>query len=131
MYCPKCGKENADGASFCQSCGESFAVSGQTAAPAPPVYQGAPQQPMAQGARPNIPNHLAWAIVSIFLFWPTAIAAVVNATRVDSLAVMGDINGAQLASAKALKFCKISTWLFGIWIVLYATIMIIVAVAAR
>jgi hypothetical protein len=131
MYCPKCGKENADGASFCQSCGSSFAAPAQPVAPSPPAYQAAPYQAAPQGSVPKIPNHLGWSIVSIFLFWPTAIAAIVNSTRVDSLAIMGDVPGAQLASAKALKFCKISTWIFGVYIAIYILAMIIIAVVAN
>jgi hypothetical protein len=93
---------------------------GQTAQPpqTPPAYQPpahqAPQyQPSGlQGQRPHIPSYLGWAIAVLLLcFWPTGIAAVVYATRVDSMLAYGDIAGAWEASRKAKMWCWIS---FGI-----------------
>jgi hypothetical protein len=98
MYCPKCGKENAEGASFCQSCGADFSVPAPGAMPSPPPYQGAPVQP---GQVPHVPNYLVWSIICIFLCWLLAIPAIVNAVRVDSLLAVGDVAGARAASSRA------------------------------
>lgn len=55
-----------------------------------------------QGAPP--PNYLVWAILSVILCWPLAIPAIVFSTQVNSKWAMGDVAGAQDASAKAKKF---------------------------
>jgi hypothetical protein len=51
------------------------------------------------GVRPY--NYLAWSIVSIFLFWPLGIAAIINATKVDPAWQMGNAAMAQEHSNKA------------------------------
>jgi hypothetical protein len=122
MYCPKCGKENAEGSSFCKSCGESFAISGQVSAPVqttPPPYQGAPRQPAGQSDVPRIPNYLVWSIISLlFFFLIGGIVALVYATRVDSRLASGDVAGAQNASNKAKTWCVVSTVLFVVGVVI-------------
>jgi hypothetical protein len=59
-------------------------------------------------ANVNIPNYLVLGIVSIFCCWPIAIAAIINATKVNGLVAAGDIAGATDASAKAKKFAIIA-----------------------
>jgi hypothetical protein len=71
---------------------------------------GAPQTgyPAAPGGmKPN--NYLAWSIISIFLFWPLGIAAIINATKVDPAWQMGNAPMAQEQSNKAKKFSMIGT----------------------
>jgi hypothetical protein len=71
---------------------------------------GAPQMgyPAAPGGvKPN--NYLAWSIVSIFLFWPLGIAAIINATKVDPACQMGNAVMAQEHSNKAKMFSMIAT----------------------
>jgi Interferon-induced transmembrane protein len=71
---------------------------------------GAPQMgyPAAPGGvKPN--DHLAWSIVSIFLFWPLGIAAIINATKVDPAWQMGNAAMAQEHSNKAKMFSMIAT----------------------
>jgi hypothetical protein len=91
----------------------------------PPYQQFSPEQrgyypgqPGPCAARPHIPSHLALAIISVFTFWPTAIAAIIFATQVDNKLQMGDIYGAQNSSRNA----KIWGWIgiglgVGIWVV--------------
>jgi hypothetical protein len=130
MYCPRCGTETADSAAFCQNCGQPLASGAGQGAPqtesSQPVYRSTSNQGMATGTVPRIPSHLGWAILSILLFWPTGIAAVVYASRVDNLVVLGNIAAAQEASGKARLFSIISTVAFVIWLV----IVIIVAATA-
>lgn len=127
MYCPNCGTENADSAAFCQSCGQPLRTGAPPGAgPAQsgqPTYQP-PYQPPAPGSVPRIPSHLVWAIISIFMFWPTGIAAVVYASRVDNLLTLGNVAAAQEASGKAKLFATISTVAFVIWLI------IVIAVSA-
>lgn len=136
MYCPKCGRENLDGASFCQACGQSLATSDQGATPAqsaPPTHQGQPYQgqpyqgqPYQQtgGAQtPSVPSHLAWSIVSLLVFCLiTGIIAVVYASRVDNRLVGGDVRGAQDASNKAKTWCIVSTVIFVIWVIIVGVV---------
>ena len=50
MFCPHCGAQQPDGATFCGNCGQSMAAAPQNTqqAPAQPQYQQAPVQPAAQ-----------------------------------------------------------------------------------
>lgn len=109
MYCPKCGKENADNAQFCQSCGQSFGTPGQRAQPQPMQ-----PQPMQQGMVERVPSYLGWAIVCIFLCWPFAIPAIVYASRVDGLVAQGNMQGAREASGKAKTWATVSTVVFAV-----------------
>jgi hypothetical protein len=47
-------------------------------------------------------------ILSIFCCWPLAIAALVNASKVNKLVAAGDLTGATAASASAKKFAIIA-----------------------
>jgi hypothetical protein len=83
-------------------------------APQSPPYgqqpYGAPQMgyPAAPGGvKPN--NYLAWSILSIFLYWPLGIVAIINATKVDPAWQMGNAAMAQEHSNKAKKFSMIAT----------------------
>jgi hypothetical protein len=111
MYCPSCGKEISDSASFCEKCGRQL---GELA----PAEGGHYRPPMRERA-PDIPEHLGWAIAGLIMFWPTGIPAIVNSTRVESRVLRGDIAGAQEASRKAKKFGKISMWVCIAYVVIY------------
>jgi hypothetical protein len=64
-----------------------------------PGYSGQPQQ---------IDNNMTMSIVSIFLFWPLAIPAIINASKVNPLVQQGDIMGAQAAAAESKKWSKLA-----------------------
>jgi hypothetical protein len=69
----------------------------------------------AAGGKPN--NYMVWSILSIFLFWPLAIPAIINATKVDPAWQYGQHAEAQMRSEKAKMFCMIATGLGAvIWI---------------
>ena len=62
-----------------------------------------PQQYPPQGQPQAIDNNMTMSIVSIFLFWPLAIPAIINATKVNPALQMGDYVGAQRAAAESKK----------------------------
>jgi hypothetical protein len=109
--------------------GQAPAPYGQ--APQSPPY-GRPQQPYGQqpygapqmgypaapgGVKPY--NYLPWSIISIFLFWPTGIPAIINATKVDPAWQIGNAAMAQGHSSKAKKFSMIGTIIGAVGFVTY------------
>ncbi len=66
---------------------------------AQPGYPGQPQQ---------VDNNMTMSIVAIFLFWPLAIPAIINASKVAPLVQSGDIAGAQAAAAESKKWSKLA-----------------------
>jgi hypothetical protein len=57
---------------------------------------------------PQIDNNMTMSIVSIFLFWPLAIPAIINASKVNTLLQQGDYGGAQAAAAESKKWSKLA-----------------------
>jgi hypothetical protein len=146
MFCPKCGATNDDAARFCGACGLDLSnYRTQPGAPVQQAYQQPTQQAyqppvqqvtvyqqpnqapgygaMGYGAMPRVASHMGWAIaVLILCFWPTGIAAVVNASRVNNRLALGDIAGAQESSRKAKMWCWIT---FGIGVVLAILVILL------
>ncbi|SCL19432.1 Interferon-induced transmembrane protein [Micromonospora nigra] len=54
----------------------------------------------------HVDNNMTMSIVSIFLFWPLAIPAIINASKVNPLLQQGDYAGAQAAAAESKKWSK-------------------------
>ena len=69
-----------------------------------PGYPGYPPQ----GQPPQIDNNMAWSIAAIFLFWPLAIPALINASKVNPLLQQGDYAGAQSAAAESKKWSRLA-----------------------
>jgi hypothetical protein len=65
-------------------------------------------QPGYQQGPPQIDNNLTMSIVSIFLFWPLAIPAIINANKVNPLLMQGDYAGAQAAAAESKRWSKLA-----------------------
>ena len=63
---------------------------------------------MAQPGQPQIDNNMTMSIVSIFLFWPLAIPALMSATKVNTLLQQGDYAGAQAAAVDSKKWSKLA-----------------------
>ncbi len=77
-------------------------------------------QPGYQQQPPAVDNNMTMSIVSIFLFWPLAIPAIINASKVNPLLQQGDFAGAQAAAAESKKWSKLAlivglVW-YGVWI---------------
>lgn len=110
MFCGKCGSQiNDESAPFCPNCGAST-----TQKQAAPIVQ--------------VPNHLVGAIlVTLFCCVPCGVAAIVYATKVNSLLSAGDVAGAQAASGKAKMWIMIS---MGIGIALFLINFLVNFIAA-
>ena len=124
MFCPKCGVENTNNASFCIECNHELQPVRQQGAPPPPHMAPPPQmaaQPMA-----GVPNYLVQSIlVTLFCCLPLGIVAIVFAAQVNGKLAVGDIYGAQEVSNKAKMWCW---WAFGIGLVgvlLYVGLMVL------
>jgi uncharacterized protein (DUF2062 family) len=76
------------------------------------MQPGYPQQP-------QIDNNMTMSIVAIFLFWPLAIPAIINASKVNPLLQQGDFAGAQAAAAESKKWSKLALWVGIGWIALW------------
>jgi len=68
---------------------------------------GQPGYPVQQPPQ-QVDNNMTMSIVSIFLFWPLAIPAIMNASKVAPLVQQGDIAGAQAAAAESKKWSKLA-----------------------
>jgi Interferon-induced transmembrane protein len=100
---------------------QPYATSGAQGTPLPPPEPPAAPQPYAtsgaQGTPLPPPNYLVWAILSTILcFLPLGIASVVFAAQVNGKWAMGDVDGAQGASAKAKA---LAVWAAIVGVVLY------------
>lgn len=112
-FCPKCGKEQVEEKAYCTQCGVELQA-GQRFCSACGASVNSQSQPQPQPVRPT-PNksvvrpdsHMTKAIVGMFFFWPLAIAALVNATKVESLWNQGATTEALVASRRADSF---GTW---------------------
>ncbi|MBN1628808.1 MAG: CD225/dispanin family protein [Thermoleophilia bacterium] len=142
MFCPQCGAANDETDRFCRACGldlsrrtrpdatadhpqdyqqdyqQDYAGDYQQTYPQDhQAYRPAYQTPPSHGGGRHVPSYMGWAIVVLlFCFWPTGIAAVVNAGRVGNQVALGDIAGAEESSRRAKMWCWAS---LGIAVVLW------------
>lgn len=80
------------------------------------MQPGYPHQPPQQ-----IDNNMTMSIVAIFLFWPLAIPAIINASKVNPLVQQGNYAAAQAAAAESKKWSK---WALIVGLALYAVWLI-------
>ena len=104
--------------------------------PPPPPPPPPPSPPGPYGASGALgtppPNYLVWAILatvlcgcSSIITLPLGIASIVFSTQVNSKWALGDVAGAQEASAKAKKFAIWAVIGWGIFLVLYVIALIV------
>ena len=114
-FCPKCGKEQVEEKVYCTQCGVELQAGQRFCSACGASVNSQPQpQPQPQPVRPT-PNksvvrpdsHMTKAIVGMFFFWPIAIPALINATKVESLWNQGATTEALAASRRADSF---GTW---------------------
>ena len=97
MFCPKCGTNNSDTATYCVQCGNAL--------------RGPQQSQQQQYPVQDIPNYLVQSIlVTLFCCLPFGIVAIINASQVNSKLQVQDRAGALEASEKAKKWCWASFW---------------------
>ncbi|MEV4317961.1 CD225/dispanin family protein [Actinocrispum sp. NPDC049592] len=92
--------------------------------PAPGYYAYFPPPPPPGMLRPS--NYLGWAIGSIFLFWPIAIAAIITSNKVDRLWSEGRYGESQQASATTRTLCLVATVIGAVLFVLMIILWIAV-----
>ena len=89
--------------------------------PPPPNYYGGGSTPPT----PPPPNDLVWAILSTVLCClPLGVASIVFSTQVNSKWALGDVQGAQEASAKAKKFAIWSAIAWAILAIIYVVFFV-------
>ncbi|MGN9802412.1 CD225/dispanin family protein [Micromonospora sp. L32] len=68
--------------------------------------------------QPPINNNMTMSIVAIFFFWPLAIPAIINASKVNPLLQQGDYAGAQAAANESKKWSKWAIIIGAVWLVI-------------
>ncbi len=98
--------------------------------PPPPPPPPPPSSPYGGQGAPAAapPNYLVWAILSTVLCClPLGIVSIVFSTQVNSKWALGDVAGAQEASAKAKKFAIWAVIAWAIVAVLYVLFFVVIA----
>jgi hypothetical protein len=78
-------------------------------------------QPGYPGQPPQINNNMTMSIVSLFLFWPLAIPAIIQASKVNTLLQQGDYHGAEAAAKESRKWSKLAIIIGLVW---YAVVLL-------
>ena len=96
----------------------------------PPYGQAAGGYGSSPVSAPN--NYLVWAILSTLLCClPLGIVSIIFATKVDTLAAMGNLTGALEASRKAKNFAIAAACVGGAIAALYVVFVLVAVVGAN
>jgi Interferon-induced transmembrane protein len=93
---------------------------------APPAGEGQAVptwQPTEQSAL-KVRAYWVLAVISLFLFWPLAIAEFIFAARVKPALMAGDVAGARNASKRVVLLFWISVAVFMLWLIIVALVAI-------
>lgn len=128
-FCPKCGAQVADGATFCLNCGYKLSETQLVSTPPQPQpqpQQQLPSQATTPNAKPCPDNYLVYAILTtLFCCLPFGIVGIVKASQVSAKYQAGDYEGSVQASADAKKWSQIALICGIVWFVIYFLISLL------
>jgi hypothetical protein len=129
VYCPNCGAQNSEDATYCANCGNELRRIETPRVDVPPPPQPETQaQYSAQSPQQDVPNYLVQAILTtIFCCLPFGIVSIVYAAQVNGKVAAGDRAGALQSSRNARMWAWIS---FGSGLVLGVGYLILVVIGA-
>ena len=127
MYCPNCGAQNSEDATYCANCGNELRRIETPSEDVPPPPQEQTQPSYApRSPQPDVPNYLVQAILTtVFCCLPLGIVSIVYAAQVNGKVAAGDRAGALQSSRNARMWAWIS---FGTGLVLGFGYLILVVI---
>ena len=110
MYCPNCGAQNSEDATYCANCGNELRKIETPGMDVPPPPQPEMQTSSApQATQSDVPNYLVQAILTtVFCCLPLGIVSIVYAAQVNGKVAAGDRAGALESSRNARMWALIS-----------------------
>ena len=133
MYCPNCGAQNSEDATYCANCGNELRKIETPGVDVPPPPQPETQTSYStQSPQQDVPNYLVQAILTtIFCCLPLGIVSIVYAAQVNGKLEAGDRAGALQSSRSARMWAWISFGTGLVLIVLPVGGYIVLAVLAQ
>jgi interferon-induced transmembrane protein/zinc ribbon protein len=127
VYCPNCGAQNSEDATYCANCGNELRTIETPSEDVPPPPQDQTQPSYApQSPQQEVPNYLVQAILTtVFCCLPLGIVSIVYAAQVSGKVAAGDRAGALQSSRNARMWAWIS---FGTGLVLGFGYLILVVI---
>ena len=110
MYCPNCGAQNSEDATYCANCGNELKkIETPTEDVPPPPQPGMQSSYTTQSPQQDVPNYLVQAILTTILCClPLGIVSIVYAAQVNGKLEAGDRAGALQSSHSARMWALIS-----------------------
>lgn len=119
-FCSQCGNQLNDAAQFCPKCGNQVTTVSNNQQPQP-ASQPQVQYVQAEPSRPIKPDsHMLLAILStLFCCLPVGVYAIILASKVDGLYLMGEYEEAQMKADDAKKWSIIGMVCWAVALLLY------------